>query len=143
MKKQSVYVVKTIIRNKLVRMTMALLILSQAAAAQTKMVAVMEPVASTASVKHIGNPDGTVVFQVQYDNQAGDKFSVIIKDNDGNVIYQDTYSDRKFDKKFQLPQGETDKLKFIIKGPKNNTIQSFEVNTLSRMVEEVVVRKVS
>ena len=142
MKKQSVYVVKTIIRNKLVRTTMALLILSQAVAAQTKMVAVMEPVASSASVKHIGNPDGTAVFQVQYDNQAGDKFSVIIKDNDGNVIYQDTYSDRKFDKKFQLPQGETDKLKFIIKGPKNNTIQSFEVNTNTRVIEEIIVKKV-
>lgn len=143
MKKQSVYVVKTIIRNKLVRTTMALLILSQAAAAQTRAVAVIEPVVGTASVKHIGNPEGTVVFQVQYDNQAGDKFSLIIKDNDGTIIYQDSYSDKKFDKKFQLPLGETDKLKFIIKGPKTNTVQTFEVKTHSRMIEEVVVSRVN
>jgi len=143
MKKQSVYVVKTIIRNKLVRTIMALLTLSQVAIAQARTVAVVEPAAGTVSVKHIGNPDGTVVFQVQYDNQAGNKFTLIIKDNDGNVIYQDTYSDKKFDKKFQLPQGETDKLQFIIKGPKNNTIQTFEVKTHSRMIEEVVVRKVN
>ncbi|AXY76902.1 hypothetical protein D3H65_24225 [Paraflavitalea soli] len=143
MKKLFVYVVKTIIRNKLVRSTIALLILSQVAVAQTRLVAVREPVVSTASVKHIGNPEGSVVFQVQYDNQAGEKFFLIIRDNDGNVIYQDTYSDKKFDKKFQLPQGETDKLQFIIKGPRNNTIQTFEVKTHSRMIEEVVVRKVN
>lgn len=143
MKKQSVYVVKTIIRNKLVRTTMALLILSQVAAAQTRTVAVVEPVVSAASVKHIGNPDGTVVFHVLYDNQTGDKFSLIINDNDGTVIYQGTYSDKKFDKKFQLPQGETDKLKFIIKGPRNSTVQTFEVKTHSRMIEEVVVRRVN
>lgn len=143
MKKQSMYVVKTIVRNKFTAITLIMFLASQVAVAQTRRVAVMEPVTAAASVKHIGNPEGSVVFQVQYDNLAGDKFSLIIKDNDGAIIYQDTYTDKKFDKKFQLPQGEADKLQFIIKGTKNNYSQTFEVNTRSRMVEEVVVKKVS
>ena len=142
MKKQSMKLVQTITRYKLAAITVAMLIIAQAAAAQTRAVAVREPVTGTATVKHIGNPQGSVVFQVQYDNLSGDRFSLTIKDNDGAILYQDIYTDKKFDKKFQLPQGEADKIKFIIKGIKNNHIQTFEVNTNTRLVEEVVVKRV-
>lgn len=143
MKKQSMKVAKAIIRNKLTGITVAMLIVSQAATAQTRAVAVREPVTGTATVKHIGNPRGSVVFQVQYDNMTGDRFSLTIKDNDGATLYQDTYTDKKFDKKFQLPQGEADKIKFIIKGIKTNHIQTFEVNTNTRVIEEVAIKRVS
>lgn len=133
--------VKTILRSKFV-MTVFLLIVVQAATAQTRAVAVMEPLEAAATVKHIGNPPGSMVFQVQYDNQSGDKFSLIIKDNDGAVLFQDVYSGKKFDKKFQLPQAQADKLKFIIRGIGNNHLQTFEVNTNTRLVEEIVVKKV-
>lgn len=136
------YVVKTIIRSKFMSITVAALIIGQVAAAQTRAVAIMEPITSNATVKHIGNPAGSIVFQVQYDNLSGDKFSLTIKDDDGTILFQDTYTDKKFDKKFQLPQGEADKLKFIIKGLKSNNIQTFEVNTRSRLVEEIVVKRV-
>lgn len=139
MKKQSMHVVKTI---KLTGITVAMLILGQVAVAQTRAVAVREPVTSTATVKHIGNPQGSIVFQVQYDNFSGDRFSLTIKDNDGAILFQDIYADKKFDKKFQLPQGGADNLKFIIKGIKNNNIQTFEVNTNTRVVEEIVVKRV-
>ena len=142
MKKQSMHFMKTIMRSKFIRLTAAMLIIAQVAAAQTKAVAIMEPVIGTATVKHIGNPSGTMVFQVQYENLAGEKFALIIKDNDGAVLFQDVYIDKNFDKKFQLPKGDADKLKFIIKGIRNNNVQTFEVNTQTRLVEEIVVKRV-
>ena len=96
----------------------------------------------SAVVKHIGNPPGSAVFQVQYDNPTGEKFSLTIKDNEGSTVYQDTYSDKKFDKKFQLPEGQSDKLQFIIKGVRNTQAQVFEVSTNTRVIEEVVVKRV-
>jgi hypothetical protein len=143
MKKQSMKVTKAIIRNKLTGITVAMLIFANATTAQTRAVAVREPLIGTATVKHIGNPQGSVVFQVQYDNITGDRFSLTIKDEDGAILYQDVYADKKFDKKFQLPQGEADKIKFIIKGIKTNHIQTFEVNTNTRIIEEVAIKRVS
>ena len=142
MKKQSMHVVKNIFRNKLAGLTVAMLILARLTTAQTRTVAVIEPATSAATVKHIGNPQGSIVFQVQYDNLSGDRFSLTIKDNDGAILFQDIYADKKFDKKFQLPQGDADKLKFIIKGIKSNNIQTFEVNTSTRVVEEIIVKRV-
>lgn len=118
------------------------------AGAQARTVAVVTPApaatvpASTASVKHLGNPPGSVVFQVLYDNPTGERFSITIRDMEGAVLYQDHYSDKKFDKKFQLPKEQSEKLKFIIKGAKSNQAQTFEVSSNTRVIEELVVQKV-
>lgn len=143
MKKQSRYSVKTILHSKFGITAFVLIIMTQAAIAQTRAVAVVEPLAGTATVKHIGNPAGSIVFQVQYDNPSGDKFTLTIKDNDDAVLFQDMYTGKKFDKKFQLPEGQADKLKFIIRGTRNNHLQTFEVNTNTRVIEEIVVKRVS
>jgi hypothetical protein len=142
MKKQSMRVVKTILRSKFIRVTATMLIVAQLATAQTKAVAVREPLENAAVVTHIGNPEGSILFQVQYDNLSGEKFALIIKDNDGTVLFQDVYSGKKFDKKFQLPKEDAGKLQFIIKGQKSSHAQTFEVNTNTRMVEEVIVKRV-
>jgi hypothetical protein len=142
MKKQSMRVVTTILRSKFIRVTGIMLIVAQLATAQTKAVAVREPLENAAVVTHIGNLEGSILFQVQYDNLSGDKFALIIKDNDGSVIYQDVYSGKKFDKKFQLPKESAGKLHFIIKGYKGTQAQTFEVNTNTRVVEEVIVKRV-
>lgn len=145
MKKQFVYAATTNLPHKALGITIALLLIAQLIAAQTRTVAVVAPApppAPAASVKHIGNPPGSLVFQVQYDNPAGEKFFLTIKDTDGAILFQDMYTDKKFNKKFQLPQGETDKLQFIIKGARAKESQTFEVNTNIRMVEDIVVKKV-
>ncbi len=117
------------------------------AGAQAVAVAAIAPAAAkgattTAAVKHLGNPPGSAVFQVLYDNPSGEKFTVTIRDIDGSTLYQDSYTDRKFDKKYQLPKEQAEKLKFIIKGTKTNQVQTFEVNSSTRVIEELVVRKV-
>lgn len=134
MKKQTMRVVKT---------TMFLLFVN-AAMSQVKTVALREPVAasSPAVVTHIGNIDNSVLLKVQYDNLSGEKFALTIKDQHGEVLYQEVYSDKKFSKKFQLPKENAEKLHFIIKGVKSNQTQTFEVNTNTRLVEEMVVKKI-
>jgi hypothetical protein len=141
MKKQSIYLVRTIKLTKLLVITSAVILFTQTTIAQTRAVAVIEPVIGTASIKHIDNPRGNRVFQIQYDNQSGERFSLTIKDVDGTIVFQDTYADTKFDKRFQLPEGLSDKLKFIIKSLKSNNVQTFEVSTNTRVIEEIVVKK--
>jgi hypothetical protein len=142
MKKQSMRVVNTFLRSKFIRLTALLLIVVNMAAAQTKTVALREPIANSAVVTHIGNLEGSVLFKVQYDNLSGEKFALTIKDLNGEVLYQEVYTDKKFDKKFQLPKENAGKLQFIIKSVRTNQAQTFEVNTNSRLVEEMIVKKV-
>ncbi len=124
--------------------TSLLLLLVNAATAQVKTVALREPVASSSSavVTHIGNIDNSVLLKVQYDNLSGEKFALTIKDQNEEVLYHEVYSDKKFNKKFQLPKENAEKLQFIIKGMKTNQTQTFEVNTNTRLVEEMVVKKI-
>src|ERR1700743_2692663 len=99
--------------------------------------------ANTAEVKYIAINDGEFLFNVQYNNASGDRFSVIILDEFGNQLYQSTYSDKKFDKKFKLADPDSFKrLTFVIRNFADNSVQRFEVKTDSRLVEDVVVKEV-
>ncbi|MCW3118269.1 MAG: hypothetical protein JWM28_2351 [Chitinophagaceae bacterium] len=97
---------------------------------------------SPVEVKCVGSDNDSYVFNVAYDNDNGDKFSLRILDSAGNLLFAGTYNDRKFNKKFKLEKEGNDKLNFVIKNLSDNTIQAFEITTTTRIVEDVVVKKV-
>ncbi len=103
-----------------------------------------EKKASTAEVKCIGTGDGEYFFNVLYNNVAGNRFSVAIQDEYGNQLYQGSYSDKNFDKKFKLAEPDSfGKLVFIIRNFSDNSVQRFEVNANSRLIEDVEVKEVN
>lgn len=103
----------------------------------------VDPVESAASVKYIGKQDQTMFFNVKYSNTDASKFFVTIKDEDGVTLYQGAFTDNAFDKKFSLPKTESNKVIFTISDKKNNYSESFEITTETRVVEDVVVKKVN
>jgi hypothetical protein len=103
-----------------------------------------DPIVKAASIKHISTTTDKVIFQLSLDNEAAERFSVSIRDNDGNTLFQDFYSDKKFDKKFVFDKtADLSKLTFVIRSLKDNVTQVFEVNTVPRVVEnyDVSIRK--
>ena len=103
-----------------------------------------DPIVKAASIKHISTTNDKVIFQLSLENEAGERFSVSIRDNDGNTLFQDFYSDKKFDKKFVFEKSaDMSKLTFIVRSLKDKTSQVFEVNTVPRVVEnyDVSIRK--
>ena len=103
-----------------------------------------DPIVKAASIKHISTTNDKVIFQLSLENEAGERFSVSIRDNDGNTLFQDFYSDKKFDKKYVFAKSEDlSKLTFIIRSLKDNATQVFEINTVPRVVEnyDVSIRK--
>jgi hypothetical protein len=99
--------------------------------------------ASTADVKYVGTLEGQPLFNVLYSNTNGDRFSIQVEDGDGNMLFQRSFTDKKFDKKFKLTDmGVAGKLVFIIRNYKDNSVQTFEANANSRMVEDVKVTEV-
>ncbi|MFT3949247.1 MAG: hypothetical protein QM763_19945 [Agriterribacter sp.] len=103
----------------------------------------VDPVEETASVKYIGRQDQTMFFNVKYNNVNASKFFVVIKDEDGVTLFQGAFTDSAFDKKFSLPKTETGKVIFTISDKKNNYSESFEITTETRVVEDVIVKKVN
>ncbi|HLZ88189.1 MAG TPA: hypothetical protein VKQ52_13135 [Puia sp.] len=99
--------------------------------------------ASTAEVKYITAGNGAFFFNVTYNNATGGRFSVVVLDEYGNQLYQNVYTDKKFDKKFMLADPDNfKKLTFVIRNYSDNTVQRFEVNSDDRMVEDVEVKEV-
>jgi hypothetical protein len=97
--------------------------------------------ASTAEVKYIGGKTGELIFNVVYNNTTGGRFSLRVLDADGNQIYQNFYTDKKFDKKFMINDAEG-KVTFVLKNYQDNSTQSFEVNANTRLVEDIEVKEV-
>src|SRR5215213_10390087 len=81
-----------------------------------------DPIVKAASIKHISSTNDKIIFQLSLDNEAGEKFSVSIKDVGGNTLFQEIYLDKKFDKKFVFDKSEDlGKLTFIIRSLKDNS----------------------
>lgn len=103
----------------------------------------VDPVEKAASVKYIGTQNQVLLFNVKYNNAASSKFFVTIKTEDGTTLYQSAFSDNSFDKNFSLPKAETGKIIFTISDKKNSYSESFEITTETRVVEDVVIKKVN
>lgn len=80
------------------------------------------------SVKYVGTDDNHVVFQVQFDNPTGEKFSLIIKNDNGDVVYHQQFNQTHFAKNvyFENTDGEIEPT-FIIRNANNEVVRQFHV----------------
>jgi hypothetical protein len=92
------------------------------------------------TVTYIGTVDEHVNFLVNYDNEANEKFVVIVSDPAGKTLYEEVYSDRKLTKIFSVPV-DFGNVTFTIAAYKNKADKKFQVVTERRVVEEVIVKK--
>lgn len=91
-------------------------------------------------IQYVGTTNNGIVFNVKYDNADAANFDLVIKNEYGDIVYQQTFSDKNFDKKVVLVKEPGDAhLTFIIKGA-DTYKQSFDITTVTRTVEDVVVK---
>lgn len=95
-----------------------------------------------ATVKYIGADKESYVFNVAYNNENGDRFILRILDAGGNVLYTGNYNDKKFDKRFRLVKEGNEKISFVIKNLKDNSVHTFAISTSTQVIEDIVVTKV-
>jgi hypothetical protein len=142
MKKQFVRVVKTTMISRFFK-TAAIVLMLSGAASHTASASAATEGAGDAVVTHLGSNSNSLFFQVKFDNTTGEKFTILVKDGSGVTLYRGTYNDKDFNRKFVLPKGESGKLTFIVKNAEGNKVESFEINTNTRLVEEIVVKKIN
>jgi hypothetical protein len=99
--------------------------------------------ASTAEVSYIGGKDGDMFFNVVYNNMTGAKFNIIVLDGEGNRIFQGSFTDKQFDRKFKVTGTEAgSKLVFIVRSGFDNSLQRFEIASDTKMIEDIEVKEV-
>lgn len=92
-------------------------------------------------IEYVGTTKDGIVFNVKFENADSSKFDLIIKNEYGDVVYQQQYNNKNFDKKVILLKepGEA-RLTFMIKAADATYKESFDISTVTRTVEDVVVK---
>lgn len=93
-----------------------------------------------ASVNCLKMEEGQVYFNVKFENADGGRFDVLVNDVNGDNLYRATFTGKNFNKVFRAPV-ENGKLVIIIRDSKNKTDHKFELSTESKMVEQIIVKR--
>ncbi len=103
---------------------------------------ILSSASTQAAVQFAGSADNALYFNVKVANTNGDKFTVTVSDNDGNVLFSQNFNDKSFDKKFKLLKSDDiSRYNFKISSNNKDLEQSFSVNASTRVVDDVVVTK--
>ncbi len=98
---------------------------------------------SPGAVVYAGTVNNSVSFNINYNNETGSAFNLVVKNENGDIIYSHTYSDKNFSKKFvinELPE-DGGSVTFIINGAGADLKQTFNISTITKTVSDVVVTK--
>ena len=63
---------------------------------------------SQINVQYIGSDENAFKFSVQFENTSAKKFTLIVKNDDGDVVYSQQFSDVHFSKTIVLKKDEMD-----------------------------------
>ena len=94
-------------------------------------------------LKFVGNIESQPVFLLSFNNAEENGYTIIVRDEYGNVLYRDKVKGGNIAKKFMLNTEELGDvaLQFEIIGSKTEKSVVYEVNKQSRLVEDLVINK--
>lgn len=97
-----------------------------------------------AELKYLGKIQSQPVFQLNIANTEESQYTIVVRDEDNNILYRDNVKGSNISKKFLLNLEEVGnmKIKFEITGKKSEKTVVYEVNKTSQVVEDVVVSKI-
>ena len=95
-------------------------------------------------LKFVGILKNQPLFHLVFNSAEENEYTIIIRDDFGNIYYREIVKGTAFLKKFRIDTEEIDgaKLKFEIRSKAYDKPVVFEINNQSRYVDEVVVSKI-
>ena len=101
--------------------------------------------ASAIELKFIGNHQEQSVFQLSIPNVNADEFTVIFRDEYGNILYSGRFKGANISQKFALNTEEIgdDKLNVVVRSKKTNQSEVYSINRNVSYVEQAVVSKIN
>jgi len=97
---------------------------------------------NTASVKFAGSTDNALFLDLKVNNPNGDKFKLVIRDNDGIVLFNKEYTDTSFAKKIKiLKDDDNSRYNISIRSSNKGLENNFAVSAVSKTIDDVIVTK--
>ena len=96
------------------------------------------------AVEFVGTDISSSTFHVTFNAEKQVKFELNVRDEDGDVLFRNTYETEKFSKYIKLMNdgGETgSKLYFTIRVLPNGKVHTFDVSSNVKLVNDVIVTK--
>ena len=92
------------------------------------------------NVQYVGSTEAAVQFRVEFENPTATKFWLIIKNDNGDVLYRKQFSDVHFNKTVSFSKEESDiHPTFVIRNADNEISRQFSVTRT--VTENTVVTK--
>ncbi len=84
-----------------------------------------------------------LLFKLNVNNEKGDKFTVTIKNETGDVLFSRAFSDVEFQKQFKLLKGDENNTRYFISitSDNKNLEDTYVVSSTTRTVNDVAVNK--
>jgi hypothetical protein len=93
-------------------------------------------------VNYTGFFNNDLAFNVKFDNPSGNNVTLTVINEDGEQLFKNNFSDKKFEKKFVLlKDADVYKLTFLFQSGKEVYKESFDINVTTREVSDVVVKR--
>jgi hypothetical protein len=90
------------------------------------------------SVTYQGVSDNGLVFKVDYDNLSGENFWLIIKNDNGDIVYQQRFNNAHFGKTVYFQNTDTNiNPTFVIRAGNDEIVRQFQVNKIMTETTEV------
>jgi hypothetical protein len=90
------------------------------------------------SVHYLGTNDKNIIFKVEFENPTADKFTLIIKNDNGEIVYSKRFNDAHFSKNVLFEKQDTDiHPTFVIRSGNSDIVRQFAVN--NTVTENTVV----
>jgi hypothetical protein len=88
-------------------------------------------------VKYIEGDNDVLLFNLKYNNNSGSDFKLMVLNESGDVLFQQSYSGKNFKKKIRLTRlTESDDVTFLIRSPRKNIQLSYKVKVPSKVVDD-------
>ena len=105
-----------------------LLIVSSASFASTTTNSSKSPVEKANVIEYAGQFENGRLFKLKYQNTDGKKVRLVLKNQDGDVLFQDTFTEKEINKKIVLGNdSNASSLSFIVKTSKGEYVQRFSI----------------
>jgi hypothetical protein len=90
---------------------------------------IINPTDKQVTVNFVGTTENSLVFHLEFDNKSGEKFFLIIKNDAGEVVYQNAFNEVHFEKNIRIPKEETEiRPTFIIRTATEQIEKKFSVD---------------
>ena len=95
------------------------------------------------SIQFIGNTADALIFKVHVNNEKSEDFTLMIKNENGDILFSKSFSDSNFQKQFKVltDDDESKKYYFTITSKNRDIDETYVITALTHTVSDVVINK--